>query len=520
MLIDARPPTAEVYTRHHNRPTVTSPTANGSYNRAMPYRILFITAEYAPLAKTGGLADVSTALTRYLYRGGHDVRVFMPYYRQVAAAGLALWPVEFLQDLEMTVGEHRYRYRVLTGAAPGADLQLYFIDCPELYDRPGIYGETADEARRFLLLTRAALECAQRMAFAPHILHCNDWHAAFGPLLLKTSYAWDQLFAATRSVLTIHNVAYQGVFGAEHADELGLDDASWLLHQQDLAEGLVNSLLHGILYADLVTTVSPGYAREICTPEYGAGLDSFLRARGERVVGILNGVDYEEWDPSTDRYLPVRFSPDDLTGKTAVRRALSARVGIAIPDGVALIGMISRLVGQKGIDLIIPVLPEFLRRGDCALVVLGTGEARYEDFFAGLALEFPGQVAFHRGYSEELAHWIEAGADMFLMPSQYEPCGLNQMYSLRYGTAPIVRRTGGLADSVVHYSRDDGTGTGVVFDHYEVASLRWALDYAIRLYREPAQWARLVANAMRQDYSWTQQGACYLEQYARLVGPS
>jgi starch synthase len=486
----------------------------------MPYRVLFICAEYAPLAKTGGLADVSTALTRYLHRSGHDVRVFMPYYRQVAEAGLTLWPVEFLQDLEMTLGEHRYQYSVLTGAAPGSDLQLYFIDCPELYDRPAIYGETDDEARRFLLLTRAALEGAQRMAFAPHILHCNDWHSAFGPLLLKTTYAWDQLFAATRSVLTIHNVGYQGVFGAEHAAELGLGDASWLLHQQDLAAGRVNTLLHGILYADLVTTVSPTYAREICTPEYGAGLDGFLRARGERVVGIFNGVDYEEWDPSTDRYLPVRFGAGDLAGKAAMRRALATRVGITVPDGAPLIGLISRLVGQKGIDLIMAVLPELLRRDDCALVAIGTGEARYEDFFARLAREFPQRVAFHRGYSEELAHWVEAGADAFLMPSQYEPCGLNQMYSLRYGTAPIVRRTGGLADSVVHYSRDDGTGTGIVFDQYEPASLRWALDYAIRLYREPAQWSRLVANAMRQDYSWTRQGARYIDEYARLVGPA
>ncbi len=486
----------------------------------MPYRVLFITAEYAPLAKTGGLADVSTALTRYLHRRGDDVRVFMPYYRQVADAGLAPWPVEFLQDLEMTLGEHHYRYRVLTGTAPGSDLPLYFIDCPALYDHPAIYAETDDEARRFLLLTRAALECTQRMGFAPHILHCNDWHTAFGPLLLKTTYAWDQLFAATRSVLTIHNVGYQGVFGAAHATELGLGDASWLLHQEDLAAGRINTLLHGIRYADLVTTVSPTYAREICTPEYGAGLDGFLRARGDRLVGILNGVDYEEWDPATDPYLPARFDAANLAGKAAVRRALAARVGLSVSDGALLIGLVSRLVSQKGIDLMVAVLPELVRRGDCALVAIGTGESRYEDFFAGLALEFPARVFFHRGYSEELAHWVEAGADAFLMPSQYEPCGLNQMYSLRYGTVPIVRRTGGLADSVLHYSRDDGTGTGIVFDQYEAASLRWALDYAIRLHGEPAHWSRLVANAMRQDYSWTRQGALYVDQYARLVGPA
>ncbi len=486
----------------------------------MPYRVLFVCAEYSPLAKAGGLADVSTALTRYLHRRGDDVRVFLPFHRQIQRSGLACLPVEFLQDLTMTLGSHHYSYRILTGAAPGADLPLYFVDCPALYDRPEIYGTGEDEQRRFLLLTRAALECAQRMAFAPHVLHCNDWHTAFGPLLLKTNYAWDQLFGATRSVLTIHNIGYQGVFAASHADELGLGEASWLLHQQDLAAGRINSMLHGVMYADLVTTVSPTYAREICTPEYGAGLDGFLRARGDSVVGILNGVDYEEWNPEHDPYLPVHYSAGDLLGKGTVKRALAERLGLPARPSTLMMGLVSRLVSQKGIELLMPVLPDLLRREDCALAAIGTGEPQYEAFFAGLARDFPGRVAFHRGYSEELAHWIEAGADVFLMPSLYEPCGLNQMYSLRYGTAPIVRRTGGLADSVQHYERDTGSGTGVVFDRFDPASLGAALDYALALYREPAHWRRLMANAMRQDYSWQRQGALYIRQYARLVGPA
>ena len=469
----------------------------------MPYRVLFITAEYAPLAKTGGLADVSAALTRDLHRRGDDVRVFLPWYASIAASGIETWPVDFLQGLEIALGTHRYRYGVRTGSTPGSDLKLYFIDCPELYDRPGIYTEDEDEPRRFLMLTRAAFECSQRMGFAPHILHCNDWHTAFAPLLLKTTYAWDRLFAATRSVLTIHNVAYQGVFGAAHAAELGLGDASWLLHQQDLAEGRINTLLHGILYADLVSTVSPTYAAEICTPEYGAGLDPFLRSRGGRVVGILNGVDYDEWDPSRDRLLPQRYDAGDLSGKLECRRELAERTGLALGTGTMLLGLVSRFVRQ-----------------DAAIVALGSGEPRYEEFFAALEREFPGRVAYRRGYDEPLAHWIEAGSDAFMMPSRYEPCGLNQMYSLRYGTAPIVRRTGGLADSVAHYDRADGTGTGIVFDHYDAASFAWALDYAAGLHREPAHWRRLVANAMAKDYSWERQGALYVEEYARLVGPA
>jgi starch synthase len=492
----------------------------GGYTFQMPYRVLFVTAEYAPLAKTGGLADVSAALTRELHRRGHDVRVFLPLYRDAARRAEALVPVDYLQDLSLTLGTHAYSYRVLTGRAPGSDLPLYFIDCPALYDRAQIYGEAEDESRRFLLLTRAAFECAQRMGFAPHILHCNDWHTAFAPLLLKTTYAWDRLFAGTRSVLTIHNVAYQGVFGAAHATELGLGDASWLLHQDDLAAGRVNTLLHGVMYADLVTTVSPTYAREICTPEYGAGLDGFLRARGARVVGILNGVDYDEWDPAHDAHLPAHYDRANLAGKVAARHALAERTGLALGAETMVYGLVSRLVTQKGIDLMIPALPAFLRRQDAALAVLGSGEARYEAFFEALVREFPGRVAFSRGYDEPLAHRIEAGADAFLMPSQYEPCGLNQMYSLRYGTPPIVRRTGGLADSVRHYERSDGTGTGIVFDHYDAASLGWALDYATGLFREGTHWRRMIDNGMAEDYSWSTQGTRYVEEYAKLVGPA
>jgi starch synthase len=486
----------------------------------VPYRVLFVCAEYAPLAKTGGLADVSTALTRFLHRRGDDLRVFVPYYRRIAEQGLGVVPVDYLQDLELALGPHRYRYRVLTGTAPGSDLPLYFVDCPALYDRPGIYGSGEDEHRRFLLLTRAALECAQRMGFAPHILHCNDWHTAFGPLLIKTAYAWDRLFASTRSVLTIHNIGYQGVFAAAHAGDLGLGAAEALLHQDDLKAGRINSMLHGILYADLVTTVSPTYAREICTPEFGLGMEPYLRARGDSLVGILNGVDYDDWDPRHDRFLPVHYAADDVDGKAVLKRLLLERLGLGAALELPLLGIVSRLVAQKGIDLLPPVLPELLGRRACGLVALGSGEPRFEDFLASLQRAYPDRVVYHRGYSDELAHWIEAAADVFLMPSLYEPCGLNQMYSLRYGTVPVVRRTGGLADSVSQYSRAHGSGTGVLFDHYDAAGLRWGIETALELYREPRHWHNLMANAMAQDFSWERQGALYVDEYRRLVGPA
>ena len=484
----------------------------------MPYRVCFVTAEYAPLAKIGGLADVSRALTRYLHRRGDDVRVFMPFYRRIAEQRLRLSPVDFLKDLPLVIGTHAYRYSVLTGAAPGSDLPLYFVDCPALYDRAGVYSEAADEHRRFLLLTRAAFECCQRMGFAPHILHCNDWHTAFGPLLLRSSYAWDQLFGATKSVLTIHNIGYQGVFGAADAGDLGLAAAATMLHQQDFAAGRINTLLHGVMYADLVTTVSPGYAREICTPEYGAGLDGFLRVRGDRVVGILNGVDYEEWSPESDAYLPLHFSRDDLAGKAELKRRFLAQLGFESGPRTLLLGLVSRLVAQKGLDLLPPMLPEALRTRDLNFVALGKGEPQYEQFLGALQQAFPSSVVYHRGYSEELAHWIEAAGDAFLMPSWYEPCGLNQMYSLRYGTVPIVRRTGGLADSVVHYSPATGEGTGIVFENFDAAALRWALDLTLDLHRQPLHWRRLVQNAMAQDFSWERQGALYIEQYRMLAG--
>ena len=485
----------------------------------MSYRILFVTAEYAPLAKKGGLADVSAALSRFLHDRGDDVRVFLPLYRQIAERPFPRQPVGFLQNLTLRIGSREYLYSVVRGRAPGSTLELYFIDCPALYDRPGVYSPDADEHHRFLLLTRAAFECSQRMGFAPHILHCNDWHTAFGPLFLRTVYAWDRLFSATKSVLTIHNIGYQGIFEAADVGALGLGEAAWLVHQEDLAAGRINSLLHGILYADLVTTVSPTYAREICTPEYGVGLDGFLRMRGDRLVGILNGVDYNEWNPEIDRHVPLHFSSTAPAGKAAVKQAFVERLRLATTANTLLVGLVSRLVSQKGIELLPLVLPHLLRSRDLCFVAVGNGEARFEDALATLQRTFPDRVVYHRGYSEELAHWIEAASDAFLMPSLYEPCGLNQMYSLKYGTVPIVRRTGGLADSVSQYSPATGRGTGIVFEHFDGTALRWALDTTLDLFARKDHWRRLVANGMAEDFSWTRQGALYIDQYRRLVGP-
>jgi starch synthase len=478
--------------------------------------ILYVASEVARYAKTGGLADVSAALPRYLRRAGHDVRLFMPYYSRVDDTGATLEVV--LRDIEIRLGNHRYEVAIVRAERPG-DAPVHLVHCPALYHRASIYSNDADEHLRFLVLTRAALEACGRMQFAPDVIHANDWQTALAPLTLKVRYSWDRLFDRTRTLLAIHNLQYQGIFRADVLGDTGLGDAAHLFHQDQLREGRVNFLLHGILYADGVSTVSPTYASEIQTAEHGAHLDPFLRARASTVVGILNGVDYGEWSPEHDRLIPARYSATDLAGKAINKAALLERLGLPHArhgPGVPVIGIVSRLAGQKGFALVGDVMPVMLRRHGFQLAVLGSGEPRFEQLFAGLAAAFPRQVGFHSGFSNELAHLIEAGADMFLMPSRYEPCGLNQMYSLRYGTVPIVHKTGGLADTVQLWDPRDRTGTGIVFDHFTGDGLRWAIEAALATYRDAAAWRALVANGMAANFSWDMQGKLYEELYRRL----
>jgi starch synthase len=477
--------------------------------------ILYVTSEAAPFAKTGGLADVSAALPRYLGRAGHDVRVIMPLYGTIPPDSASFEVVH--RDLEIRLGPHRYQVSIVAGERPN-ERPVYFVHCPVLYHRASIYTNDPDEHLRFLVLTRAALEACQRMRFAPDIIHCNDWQTALLPLTLDTRYAWDRLFQRAKTLLAIHNLNYQGIFPAGIVDDTGLADSAHLFHQDQLRAGRLNFLLHGILYAGGVCTVSPTYAREIQGEARGAGLDPFLRARSTTVVGILNGVDYDEWSPERDRHIPHRFSARDRSGKARDKEALLARMRLPHVEGVPVIGIVSRLAGQKGFALLDGVVPDLLRRHRFQLVVLGSGERRFEQLFHHLAGAFPRQVSFHRGFSNELAHLIEAGADMFLMPSVYEPCGLNQMYSLRYGTVPIVHRTGGLADTVEQWRPGAGTGTGFVFDHHDAAGLRWAIEAALAAYRDRAGWQRLVDNGMAKDFSWDVQGKLYEELYRRLQG--
>ena len=479
--------------------------------------ILFLSSEVAPFAKTGGLGDVAAALPKALHERGHDVRVFMPLYARIEQSKYRFRSIDSLRGLRVVVGARAFEVSIFAAQLPGSTMEVFFVHCPQLYRRPGIYTHDADEHLRFLVLNYAALEAAQRMRFAPDILHCNDWQTALAPLILKVRFSWDgAIFGRTRSVLTIHNLNYQGTFPASVLNDTGLGQAAHLLHQDQLREGKINSLLHGILYANAITTVSPTYAREIRTSEYGVGLEGFLKAREGAVFGILNGVDYSVWSPEADARIPFRYDVNHLELKEKNKQALLSRALLPALPGVPLIGIVSRLSGQKGFDLLPDALALALREGKIQLIVQGSGERRFERLFHGLRARFAHQVRFQTKFDDTLAHQIQAASDFFLMPSRYEPCGLTQLYALKYGTVPIVRKTGGLSDTVQLWDPRAGTGTGIVFNDYNAQAVHWAIEAAFNIYRDRPAYRQLQRNGMAQNFSWGLQVQKYEALYAKL----
>ncbi len=472
--------------------------------------MLVIGSEALPFAKTGGLADVLGALPPALARLGWDVTLAMPRYRGVTAGTL-------VESFPVTVGGYTRDVGFFE-----ADLRdgarAHFIDCPDLFDREALYDvdgkEYPDNPLRFALLVRAALEFAARRGVAPSVVHAHDWQAGLAPVYLKTRYAAHPVLGGTPSIFTVHNLAYQGVFAADWLPRL---DLGW--EQLTIARleywGRISFMKGGINDARTITTVSPRYAMEIQTPELGFGFDGILRARRDDLVGILNGIDTEHWDPEHDRFLPKPFSATRLAGKAASKAAVLARYHLPAAPARPLVGMISRMVEQKGFDLI-AALADDLPLLDASFVVLGTG-ARYQDLWTRLAAAHPDRIGVHVGFDESLAHLIEAGADMFLMPSQFEPCGLNQMYSLRYGTVPIVRAVGGLADTVTDYTPGRTNSTGFVFKPYTPAALLEALNRALALYPDRKKWQRLQIAGMKQDHSWDRSAREYVKIYERAL---
>jgi len=478
-----------------------------------PRSVLLIGSEAVPFAKTGGLADVLGALPSALARAGWDATVTLPKYRDVRGGVL-------VDRFSIAIGGYTWDVGFFEAPLPdGACARL--VDCPDLFDRDALYGDGnvdyVDNARRFALLVRAALEYAGRSGPPPTVVHAHDWQAGLAPVFLRTLYATHPVLRASASVFTIHNLAYQGLFDADWLPRL---DLPWDLFTMERLEywGKISFLKGGITDADLITTVSPQYAREIQTPDWGFGFDGILRRRAADLVGILNGIDTTYWNPATDPFLPDAFDAEHLGRKRASKVALLARYRLAGGDGIErrpLIAMISRMVDQKGLDLISAIADE-LPRLDASFTVLGSGEERYEAMWSRLAAAHPDRIGVHIGFDEPLSHLIEAGADMFLMPSQFEPCGLNQMYSLRYGTVPIVHGVGGLADTIVD-ADSAPAGNGFVFREYTAEALRGTIRRAIAAFRDAPRWTALQLAGMAQNHSWDRSAREYVKIYDRAV---
>jgi starch synthase len=473
-------------------------------------RIFFVASEAVPFAKTGGLADVVGSLPKYLRKAGHDVVVLLPRYRGIKAE------MTLLHSLTIPMGRD-WKFCAIDDAGQVDRVRFFLVDLPEYFDRPEYYRtgnqDYTDNAERFALLSLAALEFAKRSLMPPDIIHCHDWQAALIPVYLKTRYQDDPYFKNSRTLLTIHNLAFQGVFPKPALSRVNLPDR---LYHVDWMEfyGHINFLKGGILLADEVSTVSRKYSQEIQTQEFGCGLDGVLGRRSGNLAGILNGVDYSEWNPETDPHLAAPFSSEQLEGKKSCKADLLKISGWNDGFERPLIGIVSRLADQKGFDIIGEAADGIVHTG-ARLVVLGKGEDKYQLFFRELEKRFPQSVKAFIQYDNHLAHKIEAGADLFLMPSHFEPCGLNQIYSLRYGTIPIVRSTGGLDDTIEDYL--PGQGTGFKFLPYTAEALLQTLHSALEIFFRQEEWTALIKRAMSQNFSWERSAQQYIELYHSMI---
>jgi starch synthase len=480
--------------------------------------ILLATSEAVPFAKTGGMADVCGTLPIELARLGHQVTLILPAYRQAYAAPVPIEPTGV--HFDVPIGSKSVAGSFLKSRLPDSDVPVVLVENDHYYNRSGLYqdggGDYRDNCERFVFFSRAVLEAIRLLELQVDVLHANDWQTGLVPAYLKLEYRGVPGYERIGSLLTIHNMAYQGVFW--HWDMLltGLDWKYFNWQQMEFF-GNLNLLKTGLTFADRLNTVSPRYAEEIQTAPLGCGLEGVLQNRRDALSGIVNGVDYREWNPATDEHLATRYTPDTVaTGKAACKAALQRTLGLPESPRVPLVAFIGRLATQKGIDLLAATMRDWVQTHDVQWALLGTGEPGFEEQFALLAQRFPHRVAARLQFSDALAHQIEAGADIFVMPSRYEPCGLNQLYSLKYGTVPVVRATGGLVDTIrgaTDKTLADGTATGFVFGEYSALALAEALEQACRAYAQPDVWSRIVATGMQQDWSWAASARQYGELY-------
>ncbi len=480
-------------------------------------RIVVAASECVPFAKTGGLADVIGALAPELAKLGHEVTVYLPLY--ICARGQLPEKLTYAVRSITIPFQHCKRKTGIVDGGRLAGVQYYLVDCPDLFEREGLYGTSAgdypDNAERYALFCRAVLEASKKLG-VPQVFHVHDWQASLIPVYLRTIFASDTLLSHAGVVLTIHNAAYQGAFPPATTEQLLFP---WEIFTMDKLEQFdkFNFLKGGLVYADMLTTVSRKYAEEIQTPEFGEGLDSVLRGRAADLRGILNGVDYAEWNPATDRNLAANYSPENLAGKALCRADLLNAFGLKmVEDSTPVIGIVSRFVSQKGFDLVEQIAGR-LSELNVAVVALGAGEPAYEKFFRDWAFWNKANVAVRIGYDNALAHKIEAGADIFLMPSLYEPCGLNQIYSLKYGTVPVVRATGGLDDTIEEWNPQQGSGTGFKFKSLRAEGLWAAIERALAAFEDKKGWRRLMLNGMAQDYGWAQPAREYAAVYKEVA---
>lgn len=479
------------------------------------YKVLLVSAEVVPFAKTGGLADVAGSLPQALVSLGHDVRIVMPRYKKISETMRYVtdFPVHFdwrketciVRESSIEFNSDGVRERV----------PVYFVDSYHYFDRDYLYCYY-DEAERFAFFCRAVMDMLPRINFQPDIIHCNDWHTGPICMMLKEQYRGMDYFRDIATVYTIHNLQYQGNYPPDTLKLFGMDEE---VYTPDKVEfyGTFSFMKAGLVYADVINTVSETYAKQIQTAEYGERFEGLLRTRRDNLYGILNGINYDEFNPNTDSNIYANYSTDDMTNKVKNKTALQNELGLSAGDNVPVVGIVSRLTNQKGLDLIKEELKEIMKN-DIQFAVLGSGDEYYEDFFREAKREYPGKIGVYIGFNAELAPRIYAGSDMFLMPSKFEPCGLGQMIALRYGTIPVVRATGGLKDTVHEFDPISGKGNGFTFGEYTGSALVKTLNRAVRLYREqPDAWRLLMRNAMQADFSWHKSAEKYVEIYGKAV---
>lgn len=479
-------------------------------------KVAFIASECFPYVKTGGLGDVAGALPKYLEEAGCEVRLFVPLYGGIKVLDHGIKKLDELSNIPIHISEKDLSFSVFHAMLPESKVEIFFIDCPYYFHRDMPYTNDVDEDERFILFQNAVLMTMQRMKWSPEIIHCNDWQTGLIPVYLKTNYAWDKLFENTRSVISVHNIGYQGRFPEATVLKTGLNDELYNNAGPLEFHSTFSFLKAGLVYADKITTVSPTYALEIQTKEYGAGLEGVLLSRNNDLVGILNGIDTEHWNPKTDKFIKHHYSAETLEIKEKNKKDLLERIEFEYVPNEPVLGIISRLAGQKGIDLFEPIMNNIMSL-PVKFVVLGSGEKRFEKYLATVQASYPGRFCSYLGYSNELSHLITAGADIFLMPSKYEPCGLNQMYSLRYGTVPLVRKTGGLADTVMDYHEYYEKGNGFSFNDYTSTALMFSIQRAVDIFFQKEKWEGIQRRGMIEDFSWNKSAGKYLEVYNNLI---